>query len=62
MTKGSDIMPFYRVMDRAWMRDKHGTVYHGEALTVLMLFNVKKGKNRTTEQEQELEKILNKER
>lgn len=48
------------VMDRAWMRDENGIEHTGEALLLAMLLKVKKGKNRTAEQEAELQEILEK--
>lgn len=49
-----------RIMDRAWMRDKQGIVHEGEALLLAMLLKVKKNKNRTPEQEAELQSIMKK--
>lgn len=49
-----------RIMDRAWMRDEQGIEHTGEALMLAMLLRVKKNKNRTAEQEQELEDIISK--
>lgn len=43
--------PFYRVMDRAWLRDSNGIVYTGEALNLAMLMHVRKGRDRKREEE-----------
>ena len=48
------------VMDRTWMSDKDGNVHEGEAIMLAMLLKVKKSKNRTSEQEAELQEILEK--
>lgn len=48
------------VMDRAWGRDRNGTMYDGEALLLAMLLRVKKEKNRTDAQEKELQEIYSK--
>jgi hypothetical protein len=59
MSKNSeDIFKRGWIMDRAWMRDKDGNIHEGEALMLAMLLKVKKSKNRTAEQEAELEEII----
>lgn len=55
-----EIRPFERVMDRAWLRDKNGQIYTGEALVLAMLLKVKRGKSRTANDENELREILEK--
>lgn len=53
-----DIFKRKWIMDRAWMRDENGIIHEGEALLLAMLLKVKKSKNRTAEQEAELEEII----
>ena len=45
-----------RIMDTAFLRDKNGTIYSGEALVLACLFHAK-GK-RTKENEEELARLL----
>jgi hypothetical protein len=45
-----------RVMDTAFLRDKNGTIYTGEALVLACLFHAK-GK-RSKENEEELARLL----
>lgn len=58
--KSEDVFQRQWIMDRAWSRDSSGTVYEGEALMLAMLMKVKKSKNRTPEQEAELQEIMKK--
>ena len=49
-----------RLVDRAWMRDKHGNIYVGEALALALLLRAKGTSGRGSREEEYVANLLDK--